>query len=408
MYKEKEMIEKLRKFAIKIGRKPVCKDVCKENGLPNAMTYITRFGSFDNALKLSCQKYALKIDYNDDGLLKSLLCYCNELGRRPTQKEINNNKKIASEHVYNNRFGSVIKAVKIVKPEFVIEIEYTEKELLSDLKEFTKKLGRKPTNSEIDKNKFIAHSSTYVSKFGGVKKALNVVRPDLTDKKDYSSEGYLKSLKKLCDELGRRPQKQEIIDCDYTPSANTYRRRFGSVKNAFLKIIPKYAEIYGESTYRNKDWLFDQHYKKGKTARDIAKGINVKYCTITKWMKFHGLKRLYVESTRQKQRETAIRVLKNGKNKDTKIEILFETCLKKYNINYEKQWVYKLGIADFYLPDFNAIIECDGIYWHNYPIGKPNDKTQTEYLKSKGYNVFRFWETEINKDVESCLNKIIK
>ena len=109
-------------------------------------------------------------------------------------------------------------------------------------------------------------------------------------------------------------------------------------------------------------------------------------------------------------RQNTIRFLKNGgmKNKDTKIELIFEDTLKRMNIRFEKQKQFKLGIADFYLPEYDAFIFCDGDYWHNYPNGKPRDSKQVEYLKENGFNVFRFWEHDILKDCKSLINEIIQ
>jgi very-short-patch-repair endonuclease len=43
----------------------------------------------------------------------------------------------------------------------------------------------------------------------------------------------------------------------------------------------------------------------------------------------------------------------------------------------------------------NLIIECDGNYWHKYPIGRDIDKIRTKELIEKGFNVLRLWESEI-------------
>ena len=43
----------------------------------------------------------------------------------------------------------------------------------------------------------------------------------------------------------------------------------------------------------------------------------------------------------------------------------------------------------------NLIIECDGDYWHKYPIGNKIDHTRTSELLGKGFKVLRLWECEI-------------
>ncbi len=104
-----------------------------------------------------------------------------------------------------------------------------------------------------------------------------------------------------------------------------------------------------------------------------------------------------------------IKINYNKKSKDTSIEILIENELKKNNFNYEKQKHIKdVGIVDFFLPEYNIIIECDGDYWHNRPEAKKKD-IQRDFISMflYQYKTIRFWENEINNSLEKCI-KIIK
>jgi len=107
-------------------------------------------------------------------------------------------------------------------------------------------------------------------------------------------------------------------------------------------------------------------------------------------------------------RDKRIKWLSSGKmvNKETIPELLVKEELISRNIIFISQYPYKLGIADFYIPQYNAIIECDGNYWHKYPIGTYKDFEHTLYLVSSGYDVYRFWESEIKESVKKCINKI--
>ena len=44
----------------------------------------------------------------------------------------------------------------------------------------------------------------------------------------------------------------------------------------------------------------------------------------------------------------------------------------------------------------NLIVECDGNYWHKYPIRRDIDNVRTKELIEKGFRVLRLWESEIN------------
>lgn len=93
--------------------------------------------------------------------------------------------------------------------------------------------------------------------------------------------------------------------------------------------------------------------------------------------------------------------------KDTSIELKVEEELKKRNINYQKQVpLCKIARVDFYLPEYRIVIQCDGDYWHNLPDHKKRDEQQDKVLLFNGFNVYRFWEYEINKSVKECINRI--
>lgn len=120
------------------------------------------------------------------------------------------------------------------------------------------------------------------------------------------------------------------------------------------------------------------------------------------------------EETKEKIRQVRIanptRVFK-----DTKIEIKIENELIKRGIYYQKQVpLCKIALVDFYLPEHRIVIQADGCYWHNCPIHgrgeikncSEKDKRQDSVLTFNGFNVYRFWEHEINESVESCIDKL--
>lgn len=105
---------------------------------------------------------------------------------------------------------------------------------------------------------------------------------------------------------------------------------------------------------------------------------------------------------------------KNG----TRIERKIANILLEHNINFEQQFrIYTEGRKykqyDFFLPQYNILIEADGDYWHGNPnIFSSFDKIQSKNHKNdiykntlaikKGYQIKRFWETDIHKkDFES-------
>jgi very-short-patch-repair endonuclease len=84
-----------------------------------------------------------------------------------------------------------------------------------------------------------------------------------------------------------------------------------------------------------------------------------------------------------------------------------ERELIKNNISYKKQVpISGIAVVDFLLRD-RLIVQCDGDHWHNLPGKKIKDATQDIILNREGYEVLRFTETEINKNIGGCVEKIL-
>lgn len=105
------------------------------------------------------------------------------------------------------------------------------------------------------------------------------------------------------------------------------------------------------------------------------------------------------EERREKQRE--LRANQTFPKNDTQIEIKIQNFLKQLGIDFfTHQYIkdIKYGYqCDILIPSMNMIIECDGNFWHKYPIGTEKDYIRTKELLEKGFKVLRLWENEIEK-----------
>ncbi|MGW9684681.1 very short patch repair endonuclease [Flagellimonas sp. 2504JD1-5] len=116
------------------------------------------------------------------------------------------------------------------------------------------------------------------------------------------------------------------------------------------------------------------------------------------------------------------------RGKNTKSELAFRKALwasgYRYRIDYKKL----IGKPDIALNKFKTVIFIDGEFWHghNWEERKHKIKTNREFwipkierniqrdqevnlaLEEMGYTVFRFWESEVKKNLDVCLHKVVE
>lgn len=84
-------------------------------------------------------------------------------------------------------------------------------------------------------------------------------------------------------------------------------------------------------------------------------------------------------------------------------EELMKRCIK---FEQEKPFLSRYFI-DFYLSEYNIAVECDGDYWHTLPNVIKKDRERDLEFEKQGVKVIRFWESEINRDIEACVDIIV-
>lgn len=114
------------------------------------------------------------------------------------------------------------------------------------------------------------------------------------------------------------------------------------------------------------------------------------------------------------------------KGKDTNIEILLRKKLWEKGYRYRKNYKNLRGKPDIVFTKYKIAIFCDSTFWHGYnwedkkkrlgtnrefwirkiETNMERDKKVNEELISKGWIVLRFWETEIKKNLNECIQKI--
>jgi len=118
--------------------------------------------------------------------------------------------------------------------------------------------------------------------------------------------------------------------------------------------------------------------------------------------------------------ERRIQFHKNKQNKKkSKLEIKFQSILDILNINYINQYEFNKRLFDFYLIDFNILIEVDGDFYHcnpnsnhseiTYPsqrLTKNNDDYKNRLCEDNNIKLIRYWEKDINDRPEWVISDL--
>lgn len=206
--------------------------------------------------------------------------------------------------------------------------------------------------------------------------------------------------------------------------SHVYRRRFCSIKckAEFQKNLrPWNFGLSKETDKRVKKYSLSGSKtikKQFQNGRTKPKGMTGKKHTAKHilWLKqrfagknnpFYG--KSHSRKTRQKIRLSVIKneILGNKRFSFTKPERTFYEALDKRKITYIPQYLLNNKfVVDAYLPDLNTLIQVDGDYWHNLERVQKKDKSFNAYAKKCGFKVARFWEHEIYKNVNKCIDSL--
>lgn len=115
------------------------------------------------------------------------------------------------------------------------------------------------------------------------------------------------------------------------------------------------------------------------------------------------------------------------RSKDTSIEIKLRKALWHEGIRYRKNFKALPGKPDIAITKYRIAIFCDSSFWHGRDFEKKKpvatnhqywdakikrnmerDKEVNQQLRAAGWTVLRFWDIEINKNMDECINTVIE
>ena len=111
-------------------------------------------------------------------------------------------------------------------------------------------------------------------------------------------------------------------------------------------------------------------------------------------------------TTEWKQKISTARLKQVWPKKDTSIEVKLQHALATAGVTFVTHKAIK-GQPDIFIEP-NICVFADGDYWHSRQDVVRRDADTTSFLLQHGYVVVRLTETEINTNIEKCLQTIMK
>lgn len=116
------------------------------------------------------------------------------------------------------------------------------------------------------------------------------------------------------------------------------------------------------------------------------------------------------------------------RSKDTTIELRLRKALWERGIRYRKNYKELVGKPDIVITKYKIAVFCDSDYWHGYDWENRNqriksnrdywvpkiernmkrDKEVTAALQGEGWLVIRFWEWQIRKNLDECVEVVLQ
>lgn len=121
------------------------------------------------------------------------------------------------------------------------------------------------------------------------------------------------------------------------------------------------------------------------------------------------------------------KIMSKIRGKNTKPEIRFRKALWKKGVRYRVHTKTLPGNPDISIQKYKLAIFIDGEFWHGYnwderrqtirsnrrfwiPKIERNiqrDEEVNQQLNDMGYTIFRFWESDLKKELDKCVNDIL-
>lgn len=169
----------------------------------------------------------------------------------------------------------------------------------------------------------------------------------------------------------------------------------------------KQRELWADPIYRAR--MIESARKKPPFTEAHRKAIGdahrgMKRPALTGQLISEAAKKRWANWSVEKRTEILHKVAVNN-NKVSSLEVILRDLFDKLEITYE--WCHKVPpyICDFYLPEYNLIVEADGEYWHDHNrMGILEAEIKRDaHIIAQGYLILHLTESQINVGAEDIV-----
>lgn len=232
-YSDLEMIQNLKAIAKKLGRNPKTKEFDTISSIATR-TYTNRFGSWKESLKRAGLTLTRQ-QYKNDEIIEELKRLDKINSTAITQSEFLSDSKISFWTIKERyeSLDEALKAanLKTIKERYN---NFHKQVLLIKYKQVAKKLNRTPSSADLKKYSGFS-ATFYRNIFGSLSalaKEVGLEENVAGPAKKITDKDLIEELQNFAKKLGRTPRKNEtnLKNCKY--SVNAYKRAFGTWNNA--------------------------------------------------------------------------------------------------------------------------------------------------------------------------------
>lgn len=174
------------------------------------------------------------------------------------------------------------------------------------------------------------------------------------------------------------------------------------------RINPRRGQFHSEETKR-KIGIANASSLKGKIQSPESRQKRSEMLKKTKELRSYLQKQWWANMPIEEKSRRVNIFIKAGQSANiSQIENIVKNTLNSKSINFIQQFPYRGFVIDFYLPDQNQFIECNGEYWHRLPERIRRDRVVAIRCKEDGIKLTTLWENDIRKNIDRVIDATIQ